>query len=691
MNKNELSAVLENKLDSLHHNSGLLYLRELPDLNEVIDTTLLLVHTALLKRTPLTGLASSVGYLCNRLVNRQADTTEAIRAGLFVLETFSGLLNIRLERIKKGAKGKTYFVHILEHDLYESLLETVDFSRVSSAVLPKQNTPEDWTGMLNDGIPLIRGGVVKLTPEDAPLVFGALNKLQSQGMVVNRPVLDIYNYLMTHRKSYKGTYAMSWHNPTKKKSSKKGKRLEAVLLQKVANEFKDKVFYSVWNLDFRGRMYPVSSFLNFQSSDASKGLLKSSEAKPLGEHGYKHLLIHTANAYGVDKVSVSERIDWVISNFDSILSWARDPLRNTEWMKASEPWVFLASIFEIKDVNEWEGSISDYPCSLFVASDGSCNGSQWQAALARDEDTAAKVNLKASTVNDTPEDLYSYIARYVFATVEQEALKMQHKQDRFNELYAQALVFEEYDSDKRPPEYYTFQEQYFKELCDLAPLFWVKVTAASEQRKLVKRNVMTTSYNVSRFGCGEQVEEDSPDVVDGVIKPFAVWFGSTVYDECRRRMPLAMSVIGYFEEQATIANDANKPYRFTTPNGFTMVQTYYKTVTKQKDFNWLDQRIQLRVNTGDKPRLNKKKQIAAASPNVVHSLDACHQQRTITAVEYPTQAIHDSFLSLPCDMEDYHNVIRREFVQLIEELDFKGLSKGTFNVSEVLDSTYSFI
>ena len=690
MNKSQITHKLERALEGLHHNSSLTYLNDVPDTNELVDTALLLIHTGKMKRTPLTGVASQLGMLINRLCNRTGEVPEAIRAGLFVIQQFDPVIGIRRERIKKGAKGKTYFVHIKDYEAYEQLIENLDLARVSSAALPVTEKPEDWSGMVNNGIPLIRGGVVKLTPDEQPVVFNAINRLQSQGMLINTQVLEVYNRALRAPLRYQGISPMSFQNE-KKPLPRKGKRLEALILQKLANLFSDTVFYSYYNLDFRGRMYAVSSYLNYQASGAAKGLLLSSEAIPLGDTGYKHLLIHTANSFGIDKVSVVDRISWVIDNFDDLMSWASDPVKNRGWVLADSPWEFLACLFELQAISQFDGEVSDYPCRLLVAADGANNGSQWMAALAKDANTAKLVNLTTSTPQDKPEDLYGYIASYVFETVEQDAKKVQHRLDEFNELFETAKQWVHLDDDKLPQEHYDFYALHFKTLIELAPLYWANVTKASDRRKLVKRNAMTLGYGVTEYGCAEQIDEDGGDVVENLLKPFSVYLGTTVYAECRARLTLAMSALDYFEKQAEKSNAKDRPYRFVTPTNFPMVQTYYKTQTKQMDFTFLDERIQLRVNTGKNPKLNTKKQVASASPNTIHSLDASHLALAITSVSFPVSAVHDSFLCHPSNAQEYAQVIRQTFVDTVNAVELSGLEQGSFNREEVYSATYAFI
>ena len=62
------------------------------------------------------------------------------------------------------------------------------------------------------------------------------------------------------------------------------------------------------------------------------------------------------------------------------------------WMEAEDPFQFLAACFDLKEAMRARRP-SEYQSSLPVHQDGSCNGLQHYAALARDEQGGIAVNL----------------------------------------------------------------------------------------------------------------------------------------------------------------------------------------------------------------------------------------------------------------------------------------------------------
>jgi len=104
-------------------------------------------------------------------------------------------------------------------------------------------------------------------------------------------------------------------------------------------------FYFPYQLDHRGRAYPVPQLINPQSDDIGRSLLEFAEGKPLGERGAYWLAIDMANSYWKkNKVSFDQRLAWVNRHEPEIIAFADDPLRaHRFWDEADKPWSFLAA------------------------------------------------------------------------------------------------------------------------------------------------------------------------------------------------------------------------------------------------------------------------------------------------------------------------------------------------------------
>jgi len=195
---------------------------------------------------------------------------------------------------------------------------------------------------------------------------------------------------------------------------------------KIAQEMKSYAkFYFVWRMDFRGRVYPQQTLLNPQSGDLPKSLLLFSEKKSLNEEGVKWFLVHGANCYGeVDKEPFENRVDWIKSKHDTILSCAKNHRREKFWKKAGDPFKFLAFCFEYARYAEDK---ENFTTGLPIAIDGSNNGFQHITALLRDTAGAESVNVLPHY--DADNNLK--VADFYAEVAEALKVKMQEEYDAF--------------------------------------------------------------------------------------------------------------------------------------------------------------------------------------------------------------------------------------------------------------------
>lgn len=258
-------------------------------------------------------------------------------------------------------------------------------------------------------------------------------------------------------------------------------RCSAILKLDQAEKFQDfDEIYFPYNMDFRGRAYPIPPHLSNVGSDLCRGLLMFAEEKPLGERGLHWLKVHLANFAGKDKMTFDARAKFVDDNIDRIRESATDPFAGERWwMTLEDPFQGLATCFEIVGAID-SGDPSSYMCSLPVHMDGSCNGLQHYAALGRDAIGGKAVNLCAM---DEPQDVYIGVMHEVVRRVALEA-------DR------------EVDFDASDIE--TLSRKQKKELNIIRA---AKLVNGLIDRGVVKRTVMTSVYGVTYIGARQQIQE----------------------------------------------------------------------------------------------------------------------------------------------------------------------------------------
>lgn len=546
-----------------------------------------------------------------------------------------------------------------------------------------------------------------------PDVYLALNHIQSTPWRINGKVLDVLNALAelgggvagipllepeplpakpqdieTNRESRKQwraqAHATITRNTLRAHDALKWHRIvrEAALVRD------EPTIFFPHNLDFRGRVYPIATHLSPQGDDLCKGLLTFAEGKPIGESGIEALAIHGANCMDTDPdtqeklahQSLARRIAWVRDHTDEILRTVSNPVEEAWWRQADEPLQFLAFCFEWAKVQE-EGAA--YICALPVYIDGSCNGLQHFSAMFLDEVGGEAVNL---TESELPQDIYQRICDSVTRMLRNVP-------------------------DGHPDV--------------LLARRWL--SSGLLTRKLTKRPTMTFGYGSKVFGFQDQLIEylstDLRDSWEQTKVHFTVDGSAQTLQACRLLAryiweALRQNVVKAFEGMEwlqaaarAVVRSTGEGVHWTVPaTGFPVRQEYYHQ-QKRAVATILSGRVikpRLYENT-TKPLATK--QANGMAPNVVHSLDAA---ALVLAVRGAMDlgitsfgAIHDSYGTVPADMDSLGLATRRAFVQLYADGLVPAVlyeqfvaqsgsdipsppSPGTLDVSEVLKSDYFF-
>jgi len=464
------------------------------------------------------------------------------------------------------------------------------------------------------------------------------------------------------------------------------RRLQFERMYDVAQQFVDEpAIYFPHNLDFRGRMYPVPLFLNPQGSDSCKALLMFAEGKPLGDDdAVKWLASHGAAAYGKGSGTVdwgkqvfAERLRLVKAHQPEILASAEDPLSNTFWTTAEEPWLFLAFC------EAWAGYVREglsYVCHLPVQMDGSCNGLQHFSAMLRDPVGGRSVNL----TDTDPQDIYTDVMEAAKAIVARNAMgeELEHPEDQTHALAWTGHI----------------------------------------DRSTAKRPTMTLSYGASKYGFTDQVYKDKVTVMKmkmGDAFPFqgtgylaAQYMGRTLYKAMGESLSGAQKAMEALQGWGSAVSKAQGFIEWTTPSGFLVHQEYVVPKTKRIQLAFGDKHLYVSVREDEKaPKPDHQKNRSAISPNVVHSLDATHMVFTLNAAIHQNissfSMIHDSYGTHAADAERLNRTLKEQFVRLYtdypvldmlretcmaqagHELDVAP-NPGTLDLANVLKAQYFF-
>lgn len=657
---------------------------------------------------------------------------------LDILISTTGMLELQSKRIVKNTHGKGRRTAIRQEVVLVPAVETIEWltkrndmlALLQPVAMPMVVPPLRWQPKQRGGYrfslrgrhPLVRGcdkRVQQARFDDAtmPLVYDTLNALQETAWQVNPHVLELVRKIKLTGRALAGVpafepepmppkppdnlitgdddvskerrrlYRKAKHAVHERNHARVVHTIEYSHTLKVADtlEHDDAIFFA-YNLDFRGRIYPICSFLSPQGADLSKALLRFSEGKPLGLDGARWLALHGANC--LDKTpegakmsswSLDDRIDWIDAHTQDIIGVAMNPLEETWWAECAEkPLQFYAFCCEWAALNIGgeEGFVSYLP----IAQDGSCNGLQHFSAMFRDPIGGAAVNLSPS---QTPHDIYQTIADLVLDALAEGA-------------------------STNP-----------------VALWWLQSSLVT--RKLTKRPTMTYGYGSKKYGFADQLRDylRSHDDWQTIRATCIDVAGKSVVHEACDLMALLIwnalqqTVVAASEgmewmQKAVLQILANgTAVEWIVPvTGFPVRQEYFESEKKQIKTVLAGKVIQPSYHK-QLDTIRPLKQRNAIAPNVVHSLDAAALEMTVTlAMSRGVTAfgcVHDSYSTHACDTGILAAATRESFVSLYRDNDVVGSlyaqwcaqakdatecpappALGTLDLNVILDSPYFF-
>lgn len=633
---------------------------------------------------------------------------------------------------------------------------------LAPAYAPCVIPPRDWTSPFTGGfhteqvsstlhLAKVRNKrhLRKLTKEQMPAVYSAVNRLQAVRWKISERVLATANtlvelglpyalpskdesnwkeknpcpvpeYLQDLRGEQLKTALTAsqweafqeWKQLARQSYDEESERVasyrEVVRTLGQANRYtKFDAIHFVYTLDFRGRVYCQSSLVSPQGGDLQKSLIKFADGMALGLGGEFWFKVHGANEWGWDKKEFKERVALVseASFCEMCLDIASDPITFNDWINADKPWQFLNWCFEYADfLNHVQsgGNPQDFVSYIPCAMDGSCSGIQHYSAMLRDEVGGKAVNLCDSAA---PNDIYGEVCKVALV-----------------ELQAIADGSQVFDHKLITPK-----------LAQQLAIEWLRL---QPNRGLTKKPVMTLPYGSTQMTCREHVsqwlkdlqkEENKKAKAEGREPMKVTAFGdkdsamplkfaeslmtSIVWNSIGKVVVAARKGMAYIKAVTSSVAKMNQPLEWTTPTGFIVRQEIYQFTTRQVNTQLLGG-TKFVVSTKSKD-IDYHRMINSCAPNFVHSMDASH---LTLATNYFADAgikdiavIHDSFgthagntsllrerlRASMVDMYTEHDVIG----QFLDETENKLMTafehiqvppRGKLQLDSINQSTYAF-
>tara|TARA_B100001059_G_scaffold232491_1_gene270420 strand:- start:544 stop:2961 length:2418 start_codon:yes stop_codon:yes gene_type:complete len=635
-------------------------------------------------------------------------TRDKANAGLMAVELFrscTGLIeyNYVLER---AGRRPTRFVAPTSELL--DWIENYNDSRelIEPFWMPTVDLPEPWTGIWSGGYPeddrLPSVPFIKTSNMDylrsieggLEESMKAVNCIQQTPWEINSEVKEVFEWAWDNNvtigdlpnrkdedlppmprdfKTNKDSNT-NWRREAAKiydiNLSTKSRRLLTAKVLHLAKKFEGSRFFFPSNVDWRGRVYNIPSFLNIQNADPSRGLLRFFRSEKVQTPDQaRWLAIHGANTYGNDKVTLDERVEWANSYAEEAQLIASAPTKHLSWKDADSPWQHLSWCFEWAEYTRTGKVKTKLPC----AQDATNNGLQLLACLTHCEETAYATN---ASPTPTPQDIYAVIAARAVSKLQEDAATG-------NVVARKWLAFGvDRKATKRPTMVYPYGGTFYS--CRAYIDEWY-------QDRLRKEHADNPFSESERFK------------VTGYLSKF-IWRAiQEVFDKPTKCMQ-------YLQGVAKVLTRAGKDVKWTSPSGFPVLQHYTKQTSKSVstkiagEATWVNFR-----DSTDELSVARAKQ--GISPNFVHSLDASILTRSVIYANslsiYDFACIHDSFGTHSTRSQDLADSIRkaaseifsvdllREFDDTLRrsdtELEYPELPEyGTFDPTTVKHSQYLF-
>lgn len=416
----------------------------------------------------------------------------------------------------------------------------------------------------------------------------------------------------------------------------RGRRMASSLTLAMAKKYRNRTIWAPHKLDFRGRMYTQPNFLDHQGADLGKGLIQLAESEPLTERGLWWISVHAANCWGVDKVSLEQRVAWVEENIDFIRDIVRDPVGERAWEEADSPFQFLSACGAVC------AGVEGKPVGVPAMVDGSCNGIQHLAAMSLDSDAGALVNL---VPGPEPGDIYSVVANKLREKVEEQRDTPTSR------------------STASGKELWNSSQSRFIAEC------WLKFGIT---RKMAKRPTMILPYNGTHVATERYIGDHLSSEIRGTGEdPFGnhrdlavKWITELIRPTMREVVSGPVRIMNWTRELAKPITASQKPLIWTSPSGFTVRQRYREMASRRIRTRVGDRIYHLSLSEST-DKLDHRKQAQSLAPNWIHSYDAAALHMTLAQAReegIAMIAVHDSYGAHPNHLDRLNEILRDKFV-----------------------------
>ena len=583
--------------------------------------------------------------------------------------------------------------------------------------------------------------------KDVPWVR-AINKLQKTGWRINKRV---YEAMTANDNLFISEEPIEDNDA--KEMKRRSKIVEwAFITHKAKELLKLPCFYQTVEADYRGRIYYKESFLNFQGSDLARGMLQFARGKPMTEDGLFWLAVHTASSFNqsykineipewcesdyksyleseelesisVDKMTLEDRVRWVNENMNTLQEMGKIKHIATD---AEKPISFLACCIEWYDYQLAVNSNRIHMTHLPIPVDGSNNGWQHLGAMSKDTHTG---NLVGLIPVEIPRDFYVQTAKELYKQTEEGELKdilntmpMKHIRKGISKRGSMTRAYSAGASKIAENMYFDCKTEDFhttygitEENCNAFAKILIKAINTVCPGPL---DTMSYLQALAKYEIGEHKrykpngEPAGPEFNELKKKAKDLYLKKDRTEEDLIELNEIVKELHSYKVELIYGNGKDR-IKWVTPSKFPVEYTNFQ-MRDEKCFGTI---------SGYKPSANnyKIKHVAKVptkapdtrgfmcgiSPNFVHSMDASHMALIIDEWNNDFGAVHDSFSTHACDVENLLALTKQKFIDMYnvdnfydyiqdqiltnkDGLDISQPLRGNLDILDIDNSDYFF-
>jgi DNA-directed RNA polymerase len=403
-------------------------------------------------------------------------------------------------------------------------------------------------------------------------------------------------------------------------------------------------FWLHYSFDTRGRVYHIGDF-GHHNVDCLRAIFQFANKKPIGKNIDK-LYLSLANHFGVDKLTIEDRVAWAKRNEEIIIAAGRvggtekkrvygfrdekteyeyfmpetlddgsvvfvSAGRHTPfdfWAKAG--FQFLAACQELAKLRDWQATTgfpeSEFYSGLPVAADATQSGIQHYSLASRNYDDGLLTNV---VPQDRPNDLYQVVlerAKVLFQeklTADRIAYNTSPLTDDEKQIIADFENLEN-DEDVEWEELKAARDEFKKTTAYIKNQTLKEIDAVERllnwdgyNRSVTKRNTMCFAYSSVAYGMSDQIMTDTMNPLALQVRleeidehPFgpdmgftaATVMGTIHYQAIREIVQSAAAGMDYFQSCSDLLHQFNLHFGYNTKWGFPVRQNYRVKKTNPK-------------------------------------------------------------------------------------------------------------